>query len=77
VLTDEDGMRLAIAEAREGLREFGGGEVGCAIVRDGRVLQLNNQYRTTGPDSTLCLLRHIRWGERRTWCCCAVPDPKG
>lgn len=39
MLTDEDGIRLAIAEAREGLREFGGGEVGCAIVRDGRVLQ--------------------------------------
>jgi tRNA(adenine34) deaminase len=40
VLTDEDGIRLAIAQAREGLREYGGGEVGCAIVKDGAVLQL-------------------------------------
>jgi tRNA(adenine34) deaminase len=40
VFTDEDGMRLAIAQAREGLREYGGGEVGCAIVRDGVVLQI-------------------------------------
>ena len=34
MLTDEDGMTLATAEAREGLREYGGGEVGCAIVRE-------------------------------------------
>jgi tRNA(adenine34) deaminase len=51
VLTDEDGMRLAIAQAREGLREYGGGEVGCAIVRDGVVLQLahNEVERRSDP----------------------------
>ena len=51
VLTDEDGMTLAIAEAREGFREYGGGEVGCAIVRDGIVLQVahNEVERRNDP----------------------------
>ncbi|HEY1578328.1 MAG TPA: nucleoside deaminase [Terracidiphilus sp.] len=51
MVTDEDGMRSAIAEAREGLREFGGGGVGCAIVREGRVLQLahNEVERRNDP----------------------------
>jgi tRNA(adenine34) deaminase len=37
-MQDEDFMRLAIEEAAEGDRKPGGGEVGCVIVRDGRVV---------------------------------------
>jgi tRNA(adenine34) deaminase len=36
--TDEDFMRLAIEEAEKGNREPGGGEVGCVIVKDGKVV---------------------------------------
>ena len=51
MFTDEDGMRSAIAKAREGLQKPGGGEVGCAIVREGRVLQLaqNEVERRNDP----------------------------
>lgn len=52
MLADEDGMKLAITEAREGLREKGGGEVGCAIVRDGMVLQLSHNEVERRNDPT-------------------------
>jgi tRNA(Arg) A34 adenosine deaminase TadA len=52
VVTDEDGMGLAIAQAREGLRENGGGEVGCAIVRDGIVLHLAHNEVERRKDPT-------------------------
>jgi tRNA(adenine34) deaminase len=52
VLTDEDGMRLAIAQAREGLRENGGGEVGCALVRDGILLHLAHNEVERRKDPT-------------------------
>ncbi len=44
-------MRLAIAQAREGLVKEGGGEVGCVIVRDWIVLQLahNEVERRNDP----------------------------
>ena len=49
---DEDWMRLAIAEARKGLREPGGAEVGCVIVKDGTVHQTSHNEVELRNDPT-------------------------
>jgi len=49
---DEDWMRLAIAEARRGLRESGGAEVGCVIVEKGTVLQTSHNEVDLRNDPT-------------------------
>jgi Cytidine and deoxycytidylate deaminase zinc-binding region len=50
--TDEDWMKLAIAEANEGLREAGGAEVRCVIVKDGRILQTSHNEVELRNDPT-------------------------
>jgi Cytidine and deoxycytidylate deaminase zinc-binding region len=52
VHTDEDWMKLAFAEANKGLREAGGAEVGCVIVKDGRVLQTSHNEVELRNDPT-------------------------
>jgi tRNA(adenine34) deaminase len=49
---DEDWMRLAIAEARKGLRQPGGAEVGCVIVKDGALLQTSHNQVELRNDPT-------------------------
>jgi tRNA(adenine34) deaminase len=50
--TDEDWMKLAMAEANMGLREAGGAEVGCVIVKDGRILQTSHNEVELRNDPT-------------------------
>jgi tRNA(adenine34) deaminase len=49
---DEDWMRSAIAEARKGLRQLGGAEVGCVIVKDGVLLQTSHNEVELQHDPT-------------------------
>jgi tRNA(adenine34) deaminase len=49
---DEHWMKLAIAEACEGLRKAGGAEVGCVIVKDGTVLQTSHNEVELRNDPT-------------------------
>lgn len=39
-MKDQEFMRLALLEAREGQRKPGGAEVGCVIIKNGNVLQV-------------------------------------
>jgi tRNA(adenine34) deaminase len=50
--TDEDWMRLAIAEARRGLRQPGGAEVGCVIVKDRALVQASHNEVELRHDPT-------------------------
>lgn len=50
--TDEDFMRLALAEAWKGDRTPGAGEVGCVIVRDGEVVASGHNEAELRHDPT-------------------------
>jgi tRNA(Arg) A34 adenosine deaminase TadA len=49
---DKDWMRLAITEARRGLRQPSGAEVGCVIVKDGVLFQISHDEVELRNDST-------------------------
>jgi tRNA(adenine34) deaminase len=50
--TDENFMRLALAEARKGDRTPGAGEVGCVIVRNGEVVAAGHNEAELRHDPT-------------------------
>jgi tRNA(adenine34) deaminase len=51
-MRDEDWMRLAIAEACKGIRQLGGAEVGCVIVKNGAVLHTSHNEVELRNDPT-------------------------